>query len=254
MNHILNLKRNSQLVVVVLCAIAVKFYYSTASVNQLRWILAPTTFLVELATGSRFEFESFAGYMNSDRSFIIAGSCAGVNFLITSFLMLSLRKLWRDRSQSIAWKFIPTVALCAYLATLVANAVRITTALQLRRLPLEITWLGPDQLHRLEGIVIYFGFLLLLFLASDKIGSETAMGSEHATGLLRRALFPLLIYYAITIGVPLVNGAYSEGTAFVEHAIFVLLIPLMLILPIVTFSFVRGQWWKGFSGKNTGNE
>lgn len=241
MNHRFDLKRNAQLVVVVLCAVAVKFYYSTASANQLRWILAPTTFLVELATGSQFEFESYAGYMNSERSFVIAGSCAGVNFLITSFLMLSLRRLWRDRSQSIAWKFIPTAALCAYLATLVANTVRITTALRLRQLPFDITWLGPNQLHRLEGIVIYFGFLLLLFLVSEKIGTETARGSENGSSLLRRALFPLLIYYAITLGIPLANGAYSEGTVFVEHAIFVLMAPLMLILPIVAFSFLKAQ-------------
>src|SRR5712691_8663665 len=90
-------KRNAQLVVVVLCAAVVKLYYSTASVNQLRWILAPTTLLVELVSGSRFEFESHAGYINSDHSFVIAASCAGVNFLITAFLMLSLRKLWRAR-------------------------------------------------------------------------------------------------------------------------------------------------------------
>lgn len=251
MNHRIDLKRNAQLVVVVLCAAAVKLYYSTASVNQLRWILAPTTFLVELTTGSRFEFESYAGYINSDRSFIIAGSCAGVNFLITSFLMLSLRRLWRDRSQNIAWKFIPAAALCAYLATLVANTVRITTALQLRRLNLGITWLGPNQLHRLEGIVIYFGFLLLLFLVSEKMSvsgrywtlSRSKSASRAATryGLFRRSFFPLLIYYATTLGIPVANGAFRQGTGFLEHALFVLLTPLLLILPIVTYSFMKAQ-------------
>ena len=244
MNHRIDLKRNAQLVVVVLCAAAVKFYYSTASVNQLRWILAPTTFLVELTTASQFEFESYAGYINSDRSFLIAGSCAGVNFLITSFLMLSLRSLWRERSQNIAWKFIPAAALCAYLATLVANTVRITTALQLRRLPLGITWLGPNQLHRLEGIVIYFGFLLLLFLVSEKVGTKTARGSENASSLLRRALFPLLVYYATTLGVPLANSAYRQGTApaeFWEHSLFVLLVPLVILLPLAVLRSYRAQ-------------
>src|SRR6185436_18980102 len=99
MSQEVSLKRNAQLVVVIFCAGAVKLYYSTASVNQLRWILVPTTAMVELVTGSRFEFESYAGYISSDRSFVIAASCAGVNFLITAFLMLSLRKLWTARSQ-----------------------------------------------------------------------------------------------------------------------------------------------------------
>src|SRR5438034_384664 len=166
-------KRSAQVLVVVLCAAAVKLYYSTASVDQLRWILAPTTFVVGLISGSRFEFESHAGYLNSDRSFVIAASCAGVNFLITSFLMLSLRHLWRDRSKNIAWRFIPAAAVFAYLAMLVANTVRISTALRLHRMPLDISWLSPNQLHRFEGIFIYFGFLLLLFMVSEKINYGT---------------------------------------------------------------------------------
>lgn len=260
MNQRLNWNRIAQLLVVVLSAAVVKLYYSTASVNELRWILAPTTFLVELVSGSRFEFESHSGYMNSDRSFVIAASCAGVNFLIASFLVLSLRKLWSDRSRNIAWKFIPAAALFAYLATLAANTVRISTALLLRRMPLEIGWLSPNQLHRFEGVFIYFGFLLLLFVVSEKMSYRTGSGpgspagqprwgggsdrmlpltSENSFRLFRKSLFPLLIYYSITLGIPLANGAYREGADFLEHALFVLLTPLLLILLIVTFGFYR---------------
>jgi exosortase K len=234
-------KRNAQLVVVVLCAAMVKLYYSTTSVNQLRWILAPTAALVELVSGSRFEFESHAGYMSSDRSFIIAASCAGVNFLITSFLMLSLRKLWRDRSHDTAWRFIPCTALCAYLATLVANTVRISTALRLHRMPLETGWLNPNQLHRFEGIFIYFGFLLLLFTVSEKMSSDDASSSENASGLFRPPFCPLLFYYATTLGIPMANGAYRQGAGFWEHAAFVLLTPLILIISLAAFRFYRDR-------------
>jgi exosortase K len=234
-------KRNAQLVVVVLCAAIVKLYYSTTSVNQLRWILAPTTVFVELVSGSQFEFESYAGYMSSDRSFVIAASCAGVNFLITSFLMLSLGKLWRDWAQDTAWRFIPYAALCAYLATLVANTVRISTALRLHRMPLEMGWLSPNQLHRVEGIFIYFGFLLLLFMVSEKMSSGNASSSENTSGLFRLPFWPLLIYYATTLGIPIANGAYRHGADFWEHSLFVLLIPLVLILPVATFRFYRGR-------------
>src|SRR5688500_16207168 len=101
------MKWSAQLFVVLLCALGLKYFYSTASPDELRWILAPTTRLVELLSGRSFEFESHAGYMSSDNRFLIAASCAGVNFLLTSFLMLSLRKLWRDRSQSTSWRLIP---------------------------------------------------------------------------------------------------------------------------------------------------
>jgi exosortase K len=222
--------RSAQLFVVLLCAAMLKLYYSTASPNQLRWILAPTTVLVELVSDRSFEFESYAGYISNDRTFLIAASCAGVNFLITSFLMLSLRRLWRDRTQDVSWRFVPMAALFAYLATLVANTVRISVALQMQRMRLETNWLSQNQLHRLEGIVVYFGFLLLLFVISER------RDAENRFGLWRLSLFPLLVYYLTTLGIPLANGAYRQGGEFWEHTVFVLLTPL---LPILVLAMLR---------------
>jgi exosortase K len=116
--------RAAQWVVVLLCAFTLKLYYSTASANQLRWILAPTTAFVELISGGAFEFESYAGYLSADRRFLIAPSCAGVNFLIAAFLMLSIRKLLNARSKNIGWAFIPAAFVIAYVVTLVANTAR----------------------------------------------------------------------------------------------------------------------------------
>ena len=157
----------------------------------------------------------------------------------------------RSIAKNIAWRFIPAAALFAYLATLVANTVRISTALRLQRMPLEISWLSPNQLHRFEGIFIYFGFLLLLFMVSEKMSSENASRlPPHAgcpcgdRGLFRQSFFPLLVYYATMLGIPLANGAYRPGIAatdFWEHLLFVLLTPLLLILPLATFRFYRDQ-------------
>src|SRR5262245_24617492 len=176
----------TQCLLVLVGAFALKLHYSTASADQLRWILAPTAALVELVSGARFEFESHAGYISRERGFLIANSCAGVNFLIAAFLTLSMRKLFGERSKWGDWRFIPTAALIAYLTTIVANTARITIALLLRQSSVEIGWLSPDQLHRFEGVFIYFGFLLLLFVASEKLSEEKTSES------LRRFLFPLL--------------------------------------------------------------
>jgi len=254
MNQRRNWKRTLQLIAILLCAFTLKLYYSSASVNQLRWILAPTTAIVEFVTGLSFEFEVHAGYITSDRSFVIAASCAGVNFLITAFLMLSLRQLWQNRagnqSANIAWTLIPKAFVFAYLATLVANTVRISTALRLREMPLEIAWLSPNQLHRLEGIVIYFGFLLLLFVVSERLSPNVRQGASsapvasvtrNADGLFQRSLFPLLIYYATALGIRLANGAYRQGIDFWEHSVFVLVVPLLLVLTLAAFRFIRYQ-------------
>jgi exosortase K len=228
----------AQLVLVGLCALALKFYYSTATADELRWILAPTTFFVELLSGKRFEFESLAGYMSSDRRFVIAVPCAGVNFLITAFLLLALRRLWRERVRGVSWTMLPLAAVFAYGATIVANTARIWLALELRARAVEVSGLTNNQLHRIEGIVVYFGFLLLLFLVVERF--EAAKSLPLASVFSMRALvFPLVIYYAVTLGLPLANGSYRQGSPFWEHAIFVLVLPVLFVAPLAAWYAAR---------------
>ena len=216
----------AQLVAVIGGALGMKWYYSAASVNQLRWVLAPTTVLVEFITGRHFSFESHAGYMSSDHTFLIAASCAGVNFLITAFLMLAMRQLWRGwmhQTQQTGWTFLAVAAMIAYATTLVANTTRIAIALQMQRMQLKLGSLDAEQLHRLEGILVYFGFLLLLFVLAER------RGESRPLSLLRACVFPLIVYYAVTLGLPLANGAYRQR-GFLEHSVFVLLAPMVVIV------------------------
>ena len=89
----------TQCLLVLVGAFALKLHYSTASADQLRWILAPTAALVELVSGATFEFESHAGYISRERGFLIANSCAGVNFLIAASMIIATVMLlrWRRR-------------------------------------------------------------------------------------------------------------------------------------------------------------
>ena len=212
----------AQLAIVLLCALALKQYYSTATANELRWILAPTTLIVELLSGRSFVFESYTGYMSSDQRFVIAVPCAGVNFLIMAFLMLALRRLWTGRFQSVSWRVLPISIATAYVATVIANATRIVIALEIQRRSVEVSGLTENQLHSLEGIVVYFGFLLLLFVVMER----------------KLLMFPVVIYYVMTLGVPLVNGAFHRP-GFWEHFGFVLVMPLVVILPVLIVRFLR---------------
>ena len=212
---------SAQLVVVMLCALTLKFFYSTASPDELRWILAPTTKLVELLSGRTFNFEAHAGYMSSDHSFLIAASCAGVNFLLTAFLMLMLKRLWQCRFEGIGWSFFPIAAAIAYLTTIITNTVRICVALQMQGWPSDVAGLDHNEIHRIEGILVYFGFLLLLYWLTEPEGLE---------GWLKRSSFPLGIYYSTTVGMPLLNGAYRQGSKFWVHTAFVVILPFTLIV------------------------
>ena len=220
---------SAQLLVVVLCALALKLYYSTATPNELRWILAPTTFLVELLSDRSFTFESYTGYMSSDHRFVIAVSCAGVNFLLTAFLMLGWRRLWRDRFEQVSWRFLPVTAAVAYVTTLIANTVRICIALEIQQHGWQVDGLSANQLHRLEGIVVYFGFLLVLFVVTERRVKRSSSA--------RMLVIPLLVYYATTLGIPLLNGSYKQGIPFLEHSLFVLILPLILLVTYITLAF-----------------
>lgn len=208
-------------------------------------MLAPTTFLVELITGASFSFEAHAGYMSSDRRFLIAGSCAGVNFMIAAFLMLSCGQFFKRK---LSYKFIPLAVAVSYATTIIANTVRISTALQLQQTPLNVNGLSANQLHRLEGILIYFGFLLLLFLLSERLNDRASsvrplsLGAARRFGFVPQLFLPLTIYYATTLGMPLANSIYRREiavAAFMEHSVFVLLAPLLLIAPLVIFRLFK---------------
>ncbi len=224
-----------QATIVFAIAFAIKLFYSTSSVNDLRWILAPTTWVVELITGEHFWFESYAGYMNGERSFLIADSCSGMNFLITAFLMLGLMKLRKGLAANVSWSFIPAIMAVAYVTTVAANAVRITVAMRLHRMSPEMIWVNPEQLHRLEGIFIYFGFLLFLFTFAQDLDAKGHTLKRR--GLLRQSLIPLSLYWFVTLGIPILNGAYRNGAGFWEHSLFVLLTPAILILPLATIKW-----------------
>ena len=202
-------------------AFALKSHYSCASADELRWILAPTTVLVECMSGWSFEFESGSGYISKAHFFLIAPSCSGVNFLMTAFLMLALKWIWTSPSKKVQFLSLPLAAGIAFFTTLIANSVRIYIAMMLHNL-------NSARLHRLEGIVIYFGFLLLLFMLTER---EIK---------IRRPLFPLLVYYVCAFGIPLANGAFEQGSRFWEHALFVLIVPL-LMLTILQLASLPGK-------------
>jgi hypothetical protein len=142
--------------------------------------------------------------------------------------------------------------------TLVANTVRITTALQLRTMRIENGLLSPSQLHRFEGIFIYFGFLLLLYVVSDRLSYKARAITDEARGAaaqprrpatIQRCIFPLLIYYGTTLGIPFLNGAFRLAD-FWEHTLWVLLIPLVFVIPCAGFLFMRKIWPYGLTFAN----
>jgi exosortase K len=202
--------------VVVLIIWRLKRYYADARVDDLRWILAPTTRVVAALTGVRFEWDAGQGYFSRERLFVIAKVCAGINFLIAAFGLTAWMLARRVVSAASLAAVLAVSVLTAYSAAVVVNAARISFALWLTAHPGEHALMTAAQAHRVEGIAFYFGGLLLLY--------------AFLTRFERRSIAtPLVCYYAITIAIPLANGALDNRAAFTEHASFVLILPLALL-------------------------
>ena len=150
------------LATMLLVAWGLKRHYADASADQLTWILTPTGYLVAAVTGIGFEWRSGEGYFSPDHMFLIEKSCAGVNFMIAAFAMLVTALLHRGSRASHAIGLVVGAFVVSYASAVVVNTVRIGIALWLPDRWLPTLPLNAGDVHRLEGIVVYFGGLVLL--------------------------------------------------------------------------------------------
>jgi len=213
-------------------AFGLKWHYAAARADDLAWILRPTATLVGEMTGDSFRWQPQEGYFSRERLFLIEKSCAGINFMVAAFGMLVMARLHRVGSGASAARVVGVSLLASYAAAVVVNAVRIAIAMWLAARP--VTLLGAADVHRVEGIVVYFGGLVLLYELAQRF--DRAM----VAGIFRRAALPLASYYAITLAVPLANGV-ERSHAFFAHAVVVLVVPVIAVLLACAISVWIGR-------------
>ncbi len=150
-----------------------KSFYSRATFDELRWLLDPTVRLAEMLGSGWFELEAHAGWLSRARNFAVVPACAGMNFLIASFLSLAVGLASRCRDGWGAAAALLASAVAAYGTTLIANALRIALAVRLHAADDRIGPFTADQLHELLGICVYFLSLLALFAVAMRIAGST---------------------------------------------------------------------------------
>ena len=155
----------TKLCVLAVAAVVVwgmKRHYADARADDLWWILTPTARAVGALTGTVFVAVPSEGQVSHERLFVIEKSCAGINFLAAAFGMLVLTLLHRVRSGLSGAFVLGSSLLASYAAALVVNATRITLAMWLADHPSALPALTSAEVHRVEGIVVYFAGLVLL--------------------------------------------------------------------------------------------
>ena len=170
--------RLAVLTVVVLAVWGMKRYYSDAAADDLWWILKPTARLAGVMTGTKFAAAPGEGYFSRERLFLIEKSCAGINFMIAAFGMVAFALVHRAASIVSGARLLAVSVLASYVAAVLVNAVRIAIAIWLAAHPVALSTLTPAGVHRLEGIAVYFGGLMLLYELARRFDRRAALAGS----------------------------------------------------------------------------
>ena len=225
-------------VVALVLAWLLKHHYSRASAEDLRWILAPTTWLTSWLVRGEFAFQAGQGYLNREQSVLIAPACAGVNFLIVALvsLLLGFGGHFRSSRQRGAW-LAASVGM-AYLTTLLVNALRIALSVAVAHLAARLTGLTFQSVHRLLGIFIYLAGLLSLCL-TVQLWLSSRLGCPAKAGSSRVLLLALGCYAGVTLLVPLLGGA-ANNPEYWSHAAPV---SVLVVVSAALLFAARGRTW-----------
>jgi exosortase K len=176
---------------VVVCALlmawGLKRHYAAARPDDLWWILSPVARLVGAITRTSFALQPGEGYFSRDRLFLIEKSCAGINFMIAAFGMLIFALLHRVGSGLSGARVLSVSLLASYSAAVLVNAVRIAIAMWLGAHPAALSAFSAAGVHRIEGITVYFGGLVLVYELVQRLDRSVVLVGRNPGAEARRA-------------------------------------------------------------------
>jgi exosortase K len=210
-------------------AAALKQYFSAADSSGLKWMLQPLALLLRLLTGWHFQQTPTGNWESHDAGIVLVQACAGMNFMIMSFvgwcwLLRPQRRITRLAEIVIEWPVLLLAGLLlAWVAALCVNTLRVVAIVAWQ--PALQRWIEPQQAHRLIGLLIYLPALTGQLMLSGRRCWYQA------------ALIGPALYVALMLVVPVLTGNASMRVAqYREHALLV----LALALPVT----LLGLYWR----------
>src|SRR6185503_10998950 len=96
------------------------------------------------------------------------------NFMVAAFGMLMVALLHRVGSGVSAARVLGVSLLASYSAAVLVNALRIAIAMWLAAHPVALPTMSAADIHRFEGIAVYFGGLVLLYELVQRLDRRAA--------------------------------------------------------------------------------
>jgi exosortase K len=147
--------------------IALKFWYTTASVEAMSFILLPVTIIIEWITSHSSTHQVGEGYLFSNLNIIISKSCSGFNFFLLCTMMLLVHLITTSESTTPKTRVTISLLATSYLSTLLANCSRIVCSLKIEQHKLDI--LSEALMHTAIGVFTYISFLIATYVLVDHL-------------------------------------------------------------------------------------
>lgn len=214
-------------------AAALKTYFSAAAASDLDWMLRPLSLLLRLVTGWRFEQNAADEWYSLDAGIILVKACAGINFMILSFLgwcwLVRPPQHLSPRRAAGEWAALLASALVfAWAVTLVVNALRVLAIVHWQ--PILAQWLPADDAHRLLGIMVYLAALNLQVVLFEPRRWPGAVLLASGS------------YFVLMVVLPIATGnALADPAQFGRHVVTSLVVLLPPVaLALAGYGRIRG--------------
>jgi len=148
----------------ILIFLILKFGFTRATHSNLKFLLAPTSKIVETATGTDSEFIDGSGYFNQKLNIIIDKSCSGFNFLVLCFISLSFTAFKYLKTNIRKLFAIIFLLIASWFITIFVNASRILFSVFVHNQGFVGSNNNAEWMHQAEGVFVYLFFLILIHL------------------------------------------------------------------------------------------
>ncbi|MFD1000295.1 exosortase K [Ohtaekwangia kribbensis] len=170
--------------VTVVTAIVLKILFTAISSSEFTLMLNPANAMLEYIFDTR-SVHTHSGFYFPDLNITLNHTFSGENYLILVFCILSLTapyhvfKPWQSVLVYIG------ILVTSFMLTLIISALRIISALPVLRIQDSMPWLNSFWMQRVEGGIIYFSALLLVYLLFKNVFVRIA---QHYKARLQQAV------------------------------------------------------------------
>jgi exosortase K len=169
------------LIILFICS-SFKVFFAHANYTELDFLLKPTDAIVGLLSGSSSQFIPDRGYFHKEINILIEKSCAGINFGLICFMMLSYFSIKFISDKRYRLISLPVILLICYCFTLGVNVVRIVLSMLVQNMSDNFLVKRPHLLiHNVFGHFIYLFFLIIIYIGFDFLLNKIKQAHEKLT-------------------------------------------------------------------------